>query len=324
MTDFSGRLIQYGIAAETARGTAVAPQFWVQWETASFEDEGKNVLDQSALNVLNKYSGTEVVEQTSAGNLAGRVTDRSFGLILLAAFGGYSVADASGETTVYTHTFTESQLNASPTLTVTRVDPNIQNQYAMTMLNSLELDIKAGDYVRWNAAFVGQPSSVVTGVTPDPVVENDFVSRNATVKFNNGSAIAVQSLKLTYSKNVSPYFVIGKNNPDNIYADSVELKGEFVLRYSDETYKNYRFNNTPVAIEIDVSDTATTLGSASHPGFTITLPLAYCNEWKADQSIDGMVNQTVGFEAVYNLATNTAVSVTLTNTHTSYSPAGTN
>lgn len=321
MTDFSGRLVSYGLALETTRGTAVNPQFWARWETADFEDMGTTVLNQSAINVLNKYSGAEVVEQWSAGQLAGKVTDHTLGLLLYSAFGGYSVAAKNGETTVYNHTFTESQLNAAPTLTITRVDPNVVNQYAMCALNQFELNVKTGDFVRHSSSFVGQPSTSATA-TPAFVTEQEFVARHASITFNGGSAIPVASLKLTYSKGTKPYYTLGKNNPDNIYADSVEIKGEIVLRYTDDTYKTMRFNNTPQNVVIDIKNAGVTIGASSNPELKLTMPVCYLNEWKLDQGLENIVQQTIGFEAVYDLATNSAIKAVLTNLHTSYNPAG--
>lgn len=322
MTDFSGRLVSYGLALEGTRGVATNPQFWARWETANFEDTAKTILNQSAINVLNKYSGAEVVDTEGTGEIAGKVTDHTFGLILFAAFGGYSKALKSGETLVTNHSFTESQLNDTPSLTITRVDPNVQNQFAMAVLNQLDLEIKAGDFVRHTSSFMAQPSALVTGQTPAFIAENEFIAKNATVTFNGGAAIPLNSMKLTYTKGVNPYWIIGQNNPTNIFADAVELKGEMVLRYTDDTYKNYRFQNTPQAVVVNVENDGVVIGNTSHPAFSFTMPETFLTEWKSEQSLENIVTQTLTFEAVYSLSAGSMVSATLTNTHTSYNPAG--
>jgi hypothetical protein len=321
MTDFSGRLVSYGLALETTRGTAVAPQYWARWESSDFLDTGTTVLNQSAINVLNKYSGAEVVEQWSAGQLAGKVTDHTVGLLLYAAFGSYTKAAHSGETTVFDHTFTESQLNASPSLTIVRVDPNVTNQFTMCMLNSFELHVKAGDYVRHTSNFVGNPSTSTTA-TPTFVVEQEFIARHVSVVFNGGSAIPVTSFKLTYSKGVSPYWILGQNNPGNIYAKDITIKGEMVLRYSDDSYKNMRFNATPQSVVVDIKNTQVTIGNTTNPELKITMPQCYVDQWKVEQGLENIVQQTVGFEATYSVTAGTAISAVLTNTHTQYNPAG--
>lgn len=322
MSDFSGRLVSYGLALEGTRGTAIAPQFWARWETADFLDAGKTVMNQSAINVLDKHSGAEVVEQSGEGHLAGKVTDHTFGLFLFSAFGGYSKALHAGETTVYDHTFTESQVNASPSLTITRVDPNVTNQFTMAMLNQLEIDVKVGDFVRHSSSFISQPSTTISAVTPAFTVEQEFIAKNASITFNGGANVPVTSFKLTYSKGVAGYWVLGNNAPDNIYANAVEIKGEIVLRYTDQTYKNYRYNNTPVAAVIDIKNSAVTIGNTSSPELKFTMPQCFMTEWKAEQAIDGMVQQTLMFEATYSITAGYAISAVLTNTHTSYNPAG--
>src|SRR5882672_7555409 len=129
---YSGRLTNYGLALETVRGTAVNPGtggFWIRWETADMFDTATTILNQSALNQLDKYSSAEVVETWAQGQIAGKITDHAYGLILYSALGSYAVAAHGSETVVYDHTFTEDQLNAGSTLTITRQDPNVTQQY---------------------------------------------------------------------------------------------------------------------------------------------------------------------------------------------------
>lgn len=320
-TGFSGRKVNGALSLETIRGTVVAPQFWVYWETNDFEDTGTTILNASAINQLDKYSGAEIVQQWGTGQFAGKITDHTFGLVEYAFFGGYSVATKAGETTVFVHSFTEDQLNACPSLTITRVDPNVVNQYALGMLNSLEVDVKAGDFARHTSQFMSMPSTSATA-TPTYIKENEFVSRHVTVTFNNGTAIPLNNFKLTMTKDVNNYWIIGQNSPGDIFAQSVEIKGEMELLYTDQTYKTMRFNNTPESVVVTIQNTDVTIGASSHPTITYTMPVCYVNEWKVDQSIDGMVQQTVSFEAVATAANGYAIASALTNTHTTYLPGG--
>lgn len=329
MADFSGRKIAYAIALETVRGTPdTATTFWVRWETADFEDTATTILNQSALNVLDKYSGAEIVEQWSKGQFAGKITDQGFGLILLAAFDTYSEAQHAGETLVQDHTFSESQLNAAKTLTITRVDPNVQQQFANGMLTSLEILVKAGDFIRHVSQFVAQPSTTVTGRTVNYVAENEFKAKYAVVKFATtvgglgaATAIPLNNCKITVNKNANPYWIIGQNNPSDIFANVVEITGEMQLRYSDQTYYTLRFNNTLQAVQINIVNTDVVIGNATNPTLTFTMPAAYLTDWKPDQSIDAMVQQTIMFTATYSLASGYAIQAVLTNLVDSYAPA---
>ena len=326
MTDYSGRKIQYALGIESIVGTAVQPTNAIRWETADFYDKATDVLNASALGVLDKYSGAEVVQQWSDGQIAGKVTDESIGYIFLSLMGGYSKTTHAGETVVYDHTFSESQANQPPTLTIVRTDPNTTLQYTGATVKSMEVSVVAGDYIRQTTNFVGQPSAASTYVsTYEP--ENEFIPKNCTVKFaaNQGgiggaSAIPLHSIKLTVDKGVEPYYIIGQNNPSVILADTTEIKGEMMLRYSAQTYYNLRFNNTPQYVQVTIINTAVTIGSTTNPTIQFTMPLCYLNDWKIDQSLDGIVQQTIDFEATFYPPTQNALSILLTNIVKQYEP----
>jgi hypothetical protein len=327
-TTYSGRKIKYGLALEATRGTGVAPEVVIRWETADFIDTATTVLNQSAIGVLDKYSNAEIVETWSTGQIAGKITDRGFGLILYAAMGSYSVALKAGESVVYVHTFTESQVNEPTSLTITRYSPNEETQYAMGTLDTLEVDVKVGDYVRHATNFIAQPGTTSAASMPAFEDENEFVSRHATVLFAYGvgnfggsTPIALESFKLNIKKDIKPYFIIGQNNPVDIVSQDQEITGEMVLRWLDSTYYNLRFNNTLQAVQVTVQNNNVTIGSTSHPTLVFTMPAAFLTEWKPDQSIDGIVTQTINFTATYSLDAGYAISAALTNTVTSYSGA---
>ena len=326
MTDYSGRKIQYALGIESVVATAVQPTNVIRWETADFYDKATDVLNASALGVLDKYSGAEVVEQWADGQIAGKITDESIGYLFLSLMGGYSKVTHSGETVVYDHTFTESQANQPPTLTIVRTDPNTILQYPGATVKSMEVNVVAGDYIRHTTNFTSQPSAVSTYVaTAEP--ENEFIPKFCTVKFaanaggiSGATAIPLHSIKLTVDKGVEPYWIIGQNNPSVILADTTEIKGEMVLRYSNQTYYNLRFNNTVQYVVVSIVNTAVTIGSATNPTMTFTMPACYLNDWKIDQSLDGIVQQTIDFEATFGVPSTNALSILLTNIVKQYEP----
>lgn len=324
MTNFSGRKVAMGIAKEAVRGTAVTPSYWLGWMTTDVDDIGKTQLNESAINVLDKNVGAEIVEITGGGKIDGLITDQSFGLILYALLGTCTSALHGTETVVYDHTFTESQSNQCQSLTVTRKDPNVDNQFALAMLKSLELDVVSGDYVKMSTDWVTQPSAVGTDTTAF-VQENHFTAKMASLKLatnlaglTGATAVLAKEVKLTVDKGVNPYYIIGQNNPTDIFAESVTVKGDFTMLYTDDTYKTLRFNNTPQAVQITLANTGVLIGTASHPTITFTLPQVFLTEWKPAQPIDGMVEQTVTFEGTFSLASAYMLQAVLTNLVTTY------
>lgn len=326
MSDFSGRLVNYGLGLEVTRGVAVLPSsngFWIRWETSDFEDTATNVLNASALNQLDKYSGSEVTEAWGTGQIAGKITDHAFGLLLYSALGGYSVGTHPGETVVYDHTFTEDQLNAGPTLTVVRQDPNVTTQYTKGTVNQLDVEVKAGDFVRHTTSFMANPGTVIgTQSVAYTGAEQEFTAKHCIVQFNFGTAIPLASMKLSLITNTTNYWILGQTNPGDIFQQSFEVKGEMVLRYSSQTYYNLRFGNTPQAVFITIQNTDVQLGVGSHPTLTFYMPVCYLNDWKPNQNLDGMVEQTFDFEAVATIANGYAVRSVLTNKHSTYAAGG--
>jgi hypothetical protein len=326
MSDYSGRKIRIGLAKEATRATYAAPTYWMRWETADIFDMATTQFNQSAIGVLDRYSGAEIMQRSGTGQLAGKITDQSVGLLLYGIYGTHSVATHSGETTVYDHTFTESQSNVSQSLSVTRVDPNTQYNFVNGMVGSFELDAKAGDFVRHTTNFTTFPSAVGSGATPVFVAENEFKGKHVTTAIastvgglTSATAIPVNSVKLTINKNITPYWIIGQDGPIEIFSQSVEVTGEFVLRYTDSTYYNLRFNNTVQAMQIVVANTDVAIGVVpSHPTLTFVMPAAYMNDFKPETGIDGMVTQTVSFTATYSIAAGYAVQSVLTNTIATY------
>lgn len=325
MAQYSGRKIRYGLAKETARGTYTAPTYWMRWETADFFNHATTAFNQSAIGVLDRYSGSEIMQRSSSGQLAGKVTDQSLGLLLYGAFGGYSKITHPSETAVFDHTFTESQANQSQTLSVTRVSPNAQTNYANGMVGSFQLEAKAGDFVRHTTNITAFPGVTGSGATPVYVAENEFKGKHVTTAIagsiaglGSAAAIPTASVTFTMNKNLDPYYIIGQDGPQDIFSQNVEITGEFVLLYNDNTYHDLRFNNTKQAMQIVIANTDVVIGTATNPTVTFTFPAVYFNDFKPEQGIDGMVSQTVSFTATYDLTTAYAIEAILTNTVTTY------
>ncbi len=324
MTDFSGRKVATGIAKEPTRGTGVTPAFWLGWTSFDFDDMGKTTLNQSAINVLDENSGAEVTETWGGGKIEGIVPDESIGLLLYALMGSHAVAAHPAETIVYDHTFSESQTNTAQSVTITRKDPNLDQQFALAMLKTLELDVVTGEYVKFSSDWVSQPSTVGTDTTVF-IQENNFISKDVVLKIAANTAgltgalpVHAKDVKITVEKDVNPYYIIGQNNPDEIFAQKTTIKGDFTLRYSDATYKTLRFNNTPQAVSIDLKNSGITIGTSSHPEIVITLPKVYLTEWKVATPTDGMVEQTVTFEGTFDFGSAHAIQILLTNTVATY------
>jgi hypothetical protein len=193
------------------------------------------------------------------------------------------------------------------------------------MVGSFEVTAKAGDFVRHATNFTAFYGVTGTGTAPAFIAENEFKGKHVTTKIAANVAglaaalaIPTASLKLTINKNLMPYYIIGQDGPSDIFAQSIEVNGEFVLRFTDSTYEALRFANTKQALSLAIVNTDVLLGTAAAPSLIFTLPAVYLNDFKPEQGIDNIVTQTVSFTGTYDLTTSKTISAVLTNAVTTY------
>lgn len=326
MSDFSGRLVSFGIGKESVRGTSVAPTYWAQQLEADFQNKVEKIFNESVFGVLDKNTAAEIVKEWSAGKISGKVLDKQFGIILAAAFGNApsSVAKSAPNATVYDHTFAQNQTNTGLSFTLVRKDANSNKRYALAMLAKLEVTVVVGEFVQFTSEWLGKKG--VTGSdTPAYTLENEFKPKYATVKLATNvaglgaaTAVPVRSIKFTVERKINPYFVAGSNEPGEIFNEEVEVTGEIVLRYTDQTYENLWANNTAQALLIDLQNTDVTIGTSANPGVKFTFPKVILADWGIDPKRADMVEQTIGFKALYDVSSTSTWSAVLTNLVTSY------
>lgn len=325
MSEFSGRKISVGVGRETTRGTSVAPSYWVKHLDLDFQNKIEKIMNESAIGVLDKYSQAEIVKEWAEGKLEGKVTDKTFGLILCAMFGSTPTSVQRGATGVYDHTFAQSQVNNGVSLTISRKDGNTNKRYPLAVLNKIDIECVVGEFIKFSAEFISKKGVTATE-TVAYTAENEFVPKNATVKMASNvagiagaSAIPVKSFKLSIERSVEPYYAFGSNDPTEIYNQEFEVKGDMVLRYTDTTYETLWSGNTNQAVDLDIINTGVVIGSGSdNPAVKFTLPEANLSEWEIDQAKDKIVEQTVGFQGLYNLTAAASLTARLTNTVVSY------
>lgn len=322
----SGRRIAVGIGKETVRGTAVAPTYWLKHLEADFGQKARKEMNESSLNVLDKFSEAEIMEDFGAGKISGKVTDKAFPLLLGAAAGAVPVttvnADASG--TIKDHTITQSQANESLSLTIALKDQQRDERYAMGMLSSLEVAATVGDWVKFNADFFSKKPATITN-TVAYVAENEFKAKHIVVKvastvagLGGAAAVALKDVKFTISRNVNPYYALGSNDPNNIFAQEVEVKGDFTSLFDSITHRDTFINNTYQAMSITMTNTDVVIGTAANPKLVFTFPRVTLSDWGTDQALGSIVEQTLGFQALYSLADGYAWNAVATNAVASY------
>src|SRR5712675_522933 len=100
-----GRLVQFGVAKETTRGTAISSAaYWNPWTDLTLDEHKEFAVDAQSYGIIEDNTNLTQVKKWAQGSLAGNVADQTIGLIPYSLFGGYSVAGPTDS--AYTHTFT--------------------------------------------------------------------------------------------------------------------------------------------------------------------------------------------------------------------------
>lgn len=114
----------------------------------------KAIRDASGYGIIDEVRESRLVENTSETNVAGIARQTTIGHIMLAALGTVA-APALIETGVYSHVFTRKNDNTPVTYTFTEDTPAGEQRAAYNVLDTLDIEAKAGDYVRFSAKYVG-------------------------------------------------------------------------------------------------------------------------------------------------------------------------
>lgn len=318
-----GRLINVGIAKESSRGTAEdSATFWLPKVDFDFNPRADYAVDSSGLGVIDGRSDAKVVEKLGEGSFGGIVYSKSFGLILAACLGTWSTGDVSDST--YTHTFTRLNTNQHPALTIFHDDLNVDEKYALGMLNSLTINCVLKDYIKYSVGFMSKIGAD-TSSTPSYSAEKSFLAQHASVKFastvaalGTASAVALRAVNLTINKNVEDWQDLGSDEPTDIVNKALTVSGDLEAIFDDETYKDYNLDGTKMASLITIENTDETIGTASNPKLEITLAPMSFRDWGRSTGQDDIVSQTIAFDGNFSLTDSKTVSVTLLNTQSSY------
>lgn len=325
MTKYIGRLVNVGLAREVTRGTAVAAQYWMPKTSVAFFDRTKKEVSNLNYGTIGDAAQAYKKSEWSEGTIESELNDRSFGLILYATFG--TLSSSGIVDSAYTHTFSLQSDSQHDSLTITLADPDRTDQYALCMLDSLELNVVPDEVVTFVAGFKGRTGRAVAAASPTYATAfNKFLGRHAVVKIASvvgglagASALSLKSFQLRINKNLVMNSVLGTIWPEDILNQKFEITGSFELDLDDQTYRNLMLNGTYQALRLQITNTDVLIGATSRPDFKIDLARVHFEEWEPTRDNDELVTQKISFRALYDITTSTTVnSVTLINNVSAY------
>lgn len=322
MAKFTGSRIDLGIGKETARGTAVAPGYWLRPSDVTIDEKVVQSVDESSRNLIEDSIDTQLVERFAEGSFTLPVRDKSFGLLMLALMG--AVNDTTVESGVYDHVFTVQQSNQHQSLTVHFKDQNAEKDYALSMLTDLEFAVELQKHAIAKLGFRSKiGASQVRSASY--VSENIFLPTMGDIRFATnlaglGAASPIKIRKVTFKvmKNAEDDRVLGSPDPQDILNRMFVAEGEIELVYDDQTYVNNLLNNTTQALRIDFTNANVTIGAVSNPRIRFELAKALLQDVSRKFVKGDVVVQTLKFKGFYSESDSAMLNLTVRNTVASY------
>jgi len=309
MSKYIARLIKLGLAKEAVRGNGASPIYTIPFAKLTFDDKIVQARSTGALGTLADSEEAFVTTKYGQGDLDVEIRVKSFGLILYAMMGSYSVAGPSDS--AYTHSYTISQSNQHQSLSFVVTDPNTTELYKLVMLDSVKIVAALDKVVVATLGFFSKTARD-TGLTcPAVVHESKFTKKHINVKFaaniaglSAASKIAIKTLNFNIMKNVKIDDFLGTAEPEDILNNQMAVEGDLELNYDAETYKQYMLQGSRKSMEIDFVNTDDTIGASTHPSWTVQLPLVDFYGWTPSYDLDKIVTQKVSFKANRDVANN--------------------
>lgn len=256
---------------------------------------------------------------TTSGTLTDGATNLTNG-----TWSGGTIGLKSG---VKGHFFERLNNNAHPSYTVYGSDPVGEEYAAYCMVDSLETEVKVGDFATFNLKMMGKKLQSASPQSPAYPTENPFLAKHASVKFatdeaglNAASASSMQRFKLTISKNLESVQNFGDTDIATIHNQQFTIAGDLEAMYNATTFRDFVANSTKKATRLAVvNNEAAALLSASgdsiYPSMYIDMARLSFTEWSRSSENNGLVTQSMGFNGEFANAQAMTIEVLLLNSN---------
>lgn len=323
-----GRLIQFGLAKETVRGTPNASAtYWLPWADHSIDEKDARIPVDTASGVIEEGNTEVVAKQWSEATIKAPVDDTIHPLFLLSLLGTDTVTGPT-DTAAYTHPFTVAQTPIHQALSFYSNDDlsTVDYKYGLGVVDSYDIDITPGKFVEFSLKMKGKKGTSTTN-TPATTAINRFRGDHLTSKYaatfaglGAGTAFTCRNVKISIKNNIEDDFNLGSLAPTDFVNKSFKVTGTFDLLWVDETYKTLATAGTKTALRFDLINTdAFITGCAStYPELKIDLANCVLGQPSRAIKLNDMVIQTIPFTAYYSTTDSLMLKITAVNGVASY------
>ncbi len=324
-----GRLLQFGIAKETVRGTPEsAASYWIPFSELDFNEKFSLVEDDQSRGIIEDTVGQSKTKEWAEGSLKAPIADKHFPLILYSILGSLSTGDnADSDASIKDHTITVAQSSQHQALSLFVDDPLAAQDYkhGNGAISSLEIHYELNRFLDYSLGLKAKKGATAT-LTPSATTENRFLPQHLTFKLASSysglgaaSAMSIRSLNLKIEHNLEDDDVLGSASPADFLNKQFSIEGTLEATWNNESdYKTAALATTAKAMRIDLVNSDVTIGSAAHPQIRIDLAKVIFKEITRPIKINDIVRQTVAFKAHYSLSDSLMISALATNAVASY------
>jgi hypothetical protein len=317
-----------GVAPETTPGTYVAPTNWTPHQSFSLENVPEVVPDDSAIGVVEEAFDAQVLYNRAEGNIEGFIQDEAFGRYLKSMFGAVeSEANDDASEDVFDHTFSVSQTNTRPTLSITEKNPNRDVNYTMALVRKLDIVAEAKMWARFTAELTSKASaSNSPASTPAVTFENKFPPVGISLKYADsvaglsaGTVIPLRTITASFENGgQDDPDALGYSGPSGMVSETFKSTIAIEGLYRDDTLRGFVQLASKKAVGIYITAPGTTIGTAAHPGLTLLFEPGYFSDWSKSADLNTNVTQSLTFNSLYSVSESKSVVAVLTNLETGY------
>lgn len=323
----------FGLGRETTWGDGQSANIFVPTSDPIDVKPVNNYLEDDYANcrLESPAGGTQIVSQMSEVSANGNIRENSFGALLMAAFGKVTTTADTPETGVHTHEFE-----------VKTVEPNVPVSYQIetglgvmndsgvqqvkgAVLDKLDMDFTSQQFATFSSNWKGRfPESGANGGFVAPT-ENPFLVRHISAKLaddvaglSGASGVKFISMKLSIEKGVQEDFTIGDGSPTDIFPTLFKVSGSIEIQAEDSTYFDFVKDDIRKAMVIELANPQKTIGTASNPSLTFTLPKVNFTEWAMNGGLRDKAVQGFNFVGNFDATESAMLKAVLVNTESAY------
>lgn len=324
-----GRILNFGIAKETTRGTAnAAADFWVPVESATMDDQIENVTDEQSIGVIEDSKGQTRVRNYGSFKITAPLEDKTFPLILYSTFGTLvSTTDSDAAGTVRDHTVTVQQGAQHQALSLYADDSlaTADYKFANGAIDKLTIKYELKKFLTFEMTAMSKAGATTTN-TPSFSAQNRYLPQHLTFTVNDtyahistGTAISLKSLQLDITQNVESDDVLGSVTPADFLNKQFSIEGTIEALWQNEAdFKTAFLAGTQKAVRISLVNTDVTIGTSAHPTVQIDLAKVIFSDLSRPLVLNDLVKQTIKFKAHYSTTDSLMVSILCKNLQGSY------